>query len=163
MSSNAVRQRGGKRGATDAETTPIVDTEDAIKQFKGVAKETVQREWDYKLALAVITVLAFITRFWGISHPNQVVFDEVHFGKVRTWTCQSVRIKSKKSDHALHSSRPTTFSALTSSMYTLPLASSCSHSLDGWLDTMGLSSSRTLAILTSPTRFPTWHTDRCPP
>jgi dolichyl-phosphate-mannose-protein mannosyltransferase len=88
MSSNAVRQRGGKRGATDAETTPIVDTEDAIKQFKGVAKETVQREWDYKLALAVITVLAFITRFWGISHPNQVVFDEVHFGKVRTETCR---------------------------------------------------------------------------
>ena len=85
MSSNAaVRQRGGKRTATDAETTPNVDTDEIISQFKGVAKETVQREWDYKLALAVITVLAFITRFWGISHPNQVVFDEVHFGKVRT-------------------------------------------------------------------------------
>ena len=40
-------------------------------------------EWDYRAALAVITVLAFITRFWGISHPNEVVFDEVHFGKVR--------------------------------------------------------------------------------
>jgi dolichyl-phosphate-mannose-protein mannosyltransferase len=40
-------------------------------------------EWDYKLALAIITVLAFVTRFWGISHPNEVVFDEVHFGKVR--------------------------------------------------------------------------------
>lgn len=39
--------------------------------------------WDYKIALAVITVLAFISRFWGISHPNEVVFDEVHFGKVR--------------------------------------------------------------------------------
>lgn len=36
----------------------------------------------YKLALAIITVLAFVTRFWGISHPNEVVFDEVHFGKV---------------------------------------------------------------------------------
>lgn len=84
MSSNAaLRQRGGKRGATDAETTPSVDADEIISQFKGAAKETVQREWDYKLALAVITVLAFITRFWGISHPNQVVFDEVHFGKVR--------------------------------------------------------------------------------
>jgi hypothetical protein len=40
------------------------------------------RQWDYKLALAVITLLAFITRFWGIGHPDQVVFDEVHFGKV---------------------------------------------------------------------------------
>jgi dolichyl-phosphate-mannose-protein mannosyltransferase len=39
-------------------------------------------EWDYKLAIVVITVLAFVTRFWGISHPNEVVFDEVHFGKV---------------------------------------------------------------------------------
>jgi dolichyl-phosphate-mannose-protein mannosyltransferase len=39
-------------------------------------------EWDYKLALVVITGLAFLTRFWGISHPNEVVFDEVHFGKV---------------------------------------------------------------------------------
>lgn len=39
-------------------------------------------EWDYKVALGIITVLAFVTRFWGISHPNEVVFDEVHFGKV---------------------------------------------------------------------------------
>jgi dolichyl-phosphate-mannose-protein mannosyltransferase len=40
-------------------------------------------EWDYRLALALITFLAFLTRFWGISHPNEVVFDEVHFGKVQ--------------------------------------------------------------------------------
>lgn len=36
----------------------------------------------HKLALIVVTVAAFITRFWKISHPDQVVFDEVHFGKV---------------------------------------------------------------------------------
>jgi dolichyl-phosphate-mannose-protein mannosyltransferase len=41
-------------------------------------------EWDYRIAISVITVLAFVTRFWGISHPNEVVFDEVHFGKVMT-------------------------------------------------------------------------------
>lgn len=39
-------------------------------------------EWDYRIAITVLTVLAFVTRFWGISHPNEVVFDEVHFGKV---------------------------------------------------------------------------------
>jgi dolichyl-phosphate-mannose-protein mannosyltransferase len=39
-------------------------------------------DWDFKLALVVLTIAAFVTRFWGISHPNQVVFDEVHFGKV---------------------------------------------------------------------------------
>jgi dolichyl-phosphate-mannose-protein mannosyltransferase len=27
-----------------------------------------------------LTLAAFIVRFWRISHPDQVVFDEVHFG-----------------------------------------------------------------------------------
>ncbi|KAJ1331174.1 dolichyl-phosphate-mannose-protein mannosyltransferase [Microdochium nivale] len=38
-------------------------------------------EWDYRIGFIVITALAFVSRFWGISHPDQVVFDEVHFGK----------------------------------------------------------------------------------
>lgn len=42
----------------------------------------IKSEWEYKLSLAIVTVLAFASRFYGISHPNQVVFDEVHFGKV---------------------------------------------------------------------------------
>ena len=42
-------------------------------------------ELEYKIAGVVITALAFLTRFWGIQHPNEVVFDEVHFGKVRSW------------------------------------------------------------------------------
>ncbi|TKA36632.1 hypothetical protein B0A54_11875 [Friedmanniomyces endolithicus] len=61
---------------------------DKIEQVKQKGKEVVQRDWDYKLALAVITVLAFVTRFWGISHPNQVVFDEVHFGKFASYYLQ---------------------------------------------------------------------------
>lgn len=40
-------------------------------------------EWDYWLAITILTVLAFATRFWRIDYPNEVVFDEVHFGKVR--------------------------------------------------------------------------------
>lgn len=44
-------------------------------------------EWDFRIALSVITLLAFLTRFWGISHPNEVVFDEVHFGKVGPTIC----------------------------------------------------------------------------
>jgi dolichyl-phosphate-mannose-protein mannosyltransferase len=54
-----------------------------LENIKQGAKEVVTNDWDYKLALTVITVLAFITRFYGITHPNQVVFDEVHFGKVK--------------------------------------------------------------------------------
>ncbi len=33
-----------------------------------------------KVYLSIITVLAFVTRFWKIWHPDSVVFDEVHFG-----------------------------------------------------------------------------------
>ena len=40
-------------------------------------------ERDYQIVGFFITAAAFLTRFWGISHPNEVVFDEVHFGKVR--------------------------------------------------------------------------------
>jgi dolichyl-phosphate-mannose-protein mannosyltransferase len=53
-----------------------------------LAKAAAQRnaatgsEIEYYLGFAVMTVLGFITRFWGITHPNEVVFDEVHFGKV---------------------------------------------------------------------------------
>ncbi len=47
-----------------------------------LATKTTGVEWDYRIAISIITLLAFITRFWGISHPNEVVFDEVHFGKV---------------------------------------------------------------------------------
>ncbi len=47
------------------------------------AQSAASNERDYKAVFVVITILAFVTRFWGISHPNEVVFDEVHFGKVR--------------------------------------------------------------------------------
>jgi len=70
--------------AKDASATGIAAPRDADldalvranKSKKGAV------EWDYRIAISIITVLAFITRFWGISHPNEVVFDEVHFGKV---------------------------------------------------------------------------------
>ena len=82
MASPQVRQRQGQKDKK-AITPPSSQADD----LNGILKETklpeaARSEWDYKLALAFITVLAFITRFWGIGHPNEVVFDEVHFGKV---------------------------------------------------------------------------------
>ena len=77
-----LRQRGGgqsKKSPAAAVTDASSETLDDLVQS---AKKTVRSEWDYKLALAVITFLAFATRFYGLSHPNEVVFDEVHFGKV---------------------------------------------------------------------------------
>ena len=57
-------------------------TEEYLDNVIVSGKKVVRSEWDYKLGLLIITILSFITRFWGINHPNEVVFDEVHFGKV---------------------------------------------------------------------------------
>ena len=79
-----MRQRGARETPKKA-TSPSQESSDSdlIPELKAQIKSTITSEWDYKAALAVITALAFITRFWGIGHPNEVVFDEVHFGKVR--------------------------------------------------------------------------------
>jgi dolichyl-phosphate-mannose-protein mannosyltransferase len=86
---DSVRQRKGANGKRKLSPSPEPSGALAKDDLKiiALAKEDFQiaqkSEWDFKLALVVITVVAFITRFWGIRHPNQVVFDEVHFGKVR--------------------------------------------------------------------------------
>ncbi|KXJ95827.1 dolichyl-phosphate-mannose-protein mannosyltransferase [Microdochium bolleyi] len=78
----SLRQRGGvskKKSATDLK---------AVEQTTAVTLKTPagpSSDWDYKIGFIVITVLAFISRFWGISHPDQVVFDEVHFGKFASY------------------------------------------------------------------------------
>ena len=59
------------------------ESNEIVSQKISEAKKSIQSDWEYKVALFVVTILAFLTRFYGISHPNQVVFDEVHFGKVR--------------------------------------------------------------------------------
>lgn len=57
-----------------------VELDKLVKASKAAAASGSERE--YKIVLVLITALAFVTRFWGIHHPNEVVFDEVHFGKV---------------------------------------------------------------------------------
>ncbi|KAF7982557.1 hypothetical protein HWV62_27538 [Athelia sp. TMB] len=37
------------------------------------------------VVVTVLTVIAFILRFYKINHPDQVVFDEVHFGKFASY------------------------------------------------------------------------------
>ena len=61
-------------------------TDETLDKVLKSTKQAVVQEWDYKLSLAIITVLSFITRFFGINHPDEVVFDEVHFGKVSSLT-----------------------------------------------------------------------------
>ncbi|GAB7342603.1 hypothetical protein MBLNU457_g0774t3 [Dothideomycetes sp. NU457] len=85
-----LKQRGAskKRGTTSGADGVADKTDDVLAQVQQQTKVAVKNEWDYKLAFAVITVLAFVTRFYGISHPNQVVFDEVHFGKFASYYLQ---------------------------------------------------------------------------
>lgn len=79
-----MRQRGPKdkkRPQTpngDALTTASVKVDEVLE----TVKESASKDWDHKIAFTILTALGFLTRFWGISHPDQVVFDEVHFGKV---------------------------------------------------------------------------------
>ena len=104
MSSPAVRQRGQKekKAPASAPTSPKTDGD-----LNGILKDTklpavVTSEWNYKLALGVITLLAFITRFWGIGHPNEVVFDEVHFGKV----CKAASFAHDPTNQSFHAKSP---------------------------------------------------------
>jgi dolichyl-phosphate-mannose-protein mannosyltransferase len=91
---STLRQRGLKKKASNNQIDAMQDSDvdtviaTAKKQFKPAVKS----EWDYKLALVILTIAAFATRFYGITHPNQVVFDEVHFGKVRQF---AVHIRSQ--------------------------------------------------------------------
>lgn len=75
-SSPSLRKRGGKKDGY----TSVASNEASTA---AVASGKRNSEWDYWLAITVLTVLAFATRFWRIDYPNEVVFDEVHFGKVR--------------------------------------------------------------------------------
>ncbi len=84
-SPTGMRHRGPKEKKRP--TTPNPETTEKIADVVEKAKRDFKprhgREWDYRIAITIITLLAFVTRFWGISHPSQVVFGEVHFGKVR--------------------------------------------------------------------------------
>ena len=83
---SSVRQRSGHKDKKGASPLPEKisngDLDSVLKETTDKLQNAASSEWDYKVALAIITVLAFVTRFWGIGHPNEVVFDEVHFGKV---------------------------------------------------------------------------------
>lgn len=82
MASSSVKHRGGQtpRKSPPAPSSQPGELDQLLKDTD--LKTTITSEWDFKAALIIITGLAFLTRFWGIGHPNEVVFDEVHFGKV---------------------------------------------------------------------------------
>jgi dolichyl-phosphate-mannose-protein mannosyltransferase len=48
-----------------------------------LAPKTEESSWN--IAFIVVVLLSFITRFYKIGEPDQVVFDEVHFGKFASY------------------------------------------------------------------------------
>ena len=82
-SQGSLRQRNVPRGKSASPAPPSSFTDNTldstIPQLESKAAGT---ETAHRITFSIITALAFLTRFWGIDHPNQVVFDEVHFGKV---------------------------------------------------------------------------------
>ena len=114
---STLRQRGPKEKAK-VNGTAETNADELLDSIVESSKKAVTSEWEYKLALAVITALSFLTRFWGISHPDEVVFDEVHFGKVST-TLWKLEITCAD-EYSLHH---TTCSEPTSSMFTRHSAS----------------------------------------
>jgi hypothetical protein len=107
-------------GANNADSTAV--------KAKQEVKETVGSQWDFKVALVILTVLGFATRFYGITHPNSVVFDEVHFGKVG---CEFFIGDKLPLTKTFGSSHHTTSNERTSSTCTLPSLSSSSPSSAG--------------------------------
>jgi hypothetical protein len=171
----SIRQRAGKDKKRPVSPNPEALSEKVANVVaKGKPYKPVQqgREWDYKLAITIMTALAFITRFWGIRHPDQVVFDEVHFGKVCLHVQKPHRLSFGRNGRSsnfefkanrFHSLLLTTCNAPTSSMSTLLSASFSLLLLVGSLATMANFSSRTLVTRTSPTRSRMSRTVPCPP
>ncbi|KAI1428373.1 glycosyltransferase family 39 protein [Xylaria sp. FL1777] len=83
----SLRQRnvpGSAKKKAGAVAGADTDVDNAV--VKPVQKPSASNsELSYRVAFTAITALAFVTRFWGISHPNEVVFDEVHFGKFASY------------------------------------------------------------------------------
>ena len=82
---SSLRQRAStpaKKSAAKVGARGQVDNDNRPPSVGG-PKAAGDSQWSYQIAFVIVTALAFATRFYGLGHPNQVVFDEVHFGKVR--------------------------------------------------------------------------------
>ncbi|KAK9472610.1 Dolichyl-phosphate-mannose-protein mannosyltransferase-domain-containing protein [Dipodascopsis tothii] len=98
----ATGTRKSARQASSAPTADAAATEPAAKAAKGAdtaaaaaavevaeaSAESRRSAKRYRAFFALTAVLAFYTRFYKLNHPDQVVFDEVHFGKFASYYLQ---------------------------------------------------------------------------
>jgi len=89
-----VRQRASKKkGAAQAVLNPGSgpNSEDELLSKKQKVSAPApgafgHAQGPFRIWLFLLTIAAIFTRFYKISHPKEVVFDEVHFGKVWCWS-----------------------------------------------------------------------------
>lgn len=75
-----------KPWAEDApEKAPKVKAKVSKSQLRTKKPASLEQDRRYALANALLTALAFVTRFYIINYPSEVVFDEVHFGKFASY------------------------------------------------------------------------------
>ena len=80
---NEVRLRGGQGGGQKSRAPAVRDDEDTSKQLRK-NEHLAWSVWDWPYFLG-ITIVAIVTRFYRITEPAGIVFDEVHFGKFTNW------------------------------------------------------------------------------
>lgn len=116
----------------------------------------------HRVALASVTVLAFWTRFCGLGHPSEVVFDEAHIVRVGVNRGDQVSNKALFAHNGLNSSPRGTSHEAISLTSTLPSEDCCMHCLHGSLDTTATLSRTGRANRTFPTVYPMLRFVRCP-
>ncbi|PHH80522.1 hypothetical protein CDD82_1690 [Ophiocordyceps australis] len=85
-SHGSLRHRNvASKKTADSPLAPAPEVELDLLSKAAMRQGVAAAERNHMMALLLITLLAFVTRFWGISHPDQVVFDEVHFGKFASY------------------------------------------------------------------------------
>ncbi|PCH44324.1 glycosyltransferase family 39 protein [Wolfiporia cocos MD-104 SS10] len=87
-SGSSVRQRRSVRAASPG-YSEVSQEEEIIDYVNPRRRSAAEQLLDTPRASAAIvgllTLTAFATRFYKLSHPDQVVFDEVHFGKFASY------------------------------------------------------------------------------
>ncbi|KAG9303275.1 hypothetical protein G9A89_013601 [Geosiphon pyriformis] len=61
-----------------------------VKKGENVKKSKLRKSQLSSIVLFILTISAFITRYWNIGYPAEVVFDEVHFGKFASFYLQRI-------------------------------------------------------------------------
>lgn len=84
---SSLRKRNAKGAKSDK--TDVLEELDSVIEKSKIQEASIQKENKVTYTyLIVLTLFAFLTRFYKIDYPNEVVFDEVHFGKFASYYLQ---------------------------------------------------------------------------